>query len=380
MFFSRGRQGMRIVVIGPVPPYRGGIAHFSAALAEELKNSGNDVLVISYRTQYPKILYPGKSDKDLTQQPYPAQFIFSAWNYFDWVCTIKKILSFKPDRVIYPWWVSFWSPATSWLLRKLKRAGVPVKVLVHNSVPHEATWLDKKLSSHALRKAVDFVTMNEKESQRLRQIVDDNVKITYAPHPVYRSFTKSGLTSAQIKDQLNLPANVLVALFFGFVRPYKGLNILLEAMAILKAKGIKLHLLVAGEFWDDQQTYLDTIERLGLSETVSIRGEYIPENQAGLCFESADIFVAPYLDGTQSGSIKLAMSYGLPLVVTEAITDPLIQNNPAGCEVVPAADPIAFAAGIERALQMSMDRISTEEYLHDTWKTLVDILVDQPIA
>lgn len=369
---------MKLVVIGPVPPYRGGISHFTSGLVTELKGRGHEVVTISYRTQYPKLLYPGKSEKDLSQTPFDANFLFSSYNFYDWRTTYKEILALDPELVIYPWWVSVWAPATSWLIRKLRTSGVQVRVLVHNTFPHEGRKLDKALTSWALRNANSFVTMTEKESLRLKSVVSDQVKIHIAPHPIYRPYQLSGMSKPEIRAELGLPHDKPIALFFGFVRPYKGLRILIESLAFLKKKNIKLLAVVAGEFWEDRKDYEEQIKSLGVEDMLVIRDEYIPDNQAGLYFEMADLFVAPYLDGTQSGSIKQAMSYGLPLVVSSAIVDPLIIANPTGCEIIPIANPKAFAVGIERTISRKERSKPAKEYFQASWSNLIDALITSP--
>lgn len=336
---------MKIVLIGPLPPYRGGISHFTQALAVELGKAGHEVLPISFRKQYPKLLYPGKSDKDFSQKTEleNAKFIFSPLNPFDWAKTLEEIKSSSPDLVVYPWWTTFWSPATAWLLKKLKSLNIPVKVLVHNALPHEEGWLDKQLIKFALKDARNFITMAEKETNRLRAVVNPLSTIETTTHPIYAQFPKSGLSKPELREKLGLPQNKRIALFFGFVRPYKGLKVLLDAFGLLEKDKVELHLIVAGEFWDDKSEYEKQIADLGISDMVTIRADYIPDAEAGMCFEAADFFVAPYLDGSQSGSIKLAMAYNLPIIVSDVITDPLILSYRSGLSLFESGNTAKLA-------------------------------------
>src|SRR5690606_18795034 len=233
----------------PIPPYRGGIAHFTQALAEKLVQEGHQLLTISYRRQYPGWLYPGKSDKDFSQETKikDAVFLFSPLNYLDWKKTLQAIRKYQPDLVIYPWWVTFWAPATGWLLGKLKNLGIPTSVLVHNALPHDGGWLDKKLTKYALKDARNFITMTEKETKRLSSVVHKTSRIETSAHPVYAQFPLSGLSKVEVRKKLGLPIEAPIALFFGFVRPYKGLSVLIDAMGILRNKGVNIHLVVAGE-------------------------------------------------------------------------------------------------------------------------------------
>ncbi len=369
---------MKIVLLGPVPPYRGGIAHFTQALAEKLLSEEHEVLTISFRKQYPRWLYPGKSDKDFSQNTKikDVLFLFSPLNFFDWHKTLREIKSYQPDLVIYPWWVTFWTPATSWLLGRLRKLGIKTKILVHNAYPHEGGWLDKKLTAFALKDARSFVTMTEKETQRLRTLVYKDSKIETAAHPVYAQFPLSGFSKREVREKLELPVNAQIALFFGFVRPYKGLGTLLEAMGKLKQEHLNLHLVVAGEFWQDRDLYEKQIRDLQIGDMMTIRAEYIPDSEAGLYFEAADFFVAPYLEGTQSGSIKIAMGYHLPMIVTDAITDPLILNYQDGLGMVKAGEAGLLAEKI-------IDMFSSKFVYHtnhsfrdrDSWQLLLDVLL-----
>ena len=368
---------MKIVLIGPVPPYRGGIAHFTLALAENLTSEGHMVRTISYRTQYPKWLYPGKSDKDLSQKNTleDVEFLFSPLNFLDWRRTFNEIKDFQPDLVIYPWWVTFWAPATAWLLGKLHKSGIPTKVLVHNAFPHEEKWIDRNLTKFALKDARDFVTLAENQTKRLRSVVNKNSTIETAAHPVYAQFPLSGLGKVKVRKKLKLPEKKPIALFFGFVRPYKGLGVLLEAIAILKQEHIDLHLVVAGEFWQGQADYQKQINELQISDMVTIRANYIPDSEAGLYFEAADLFVAPYLDGTQSGSIKAAMSYGLPLIVSNVIVDPMIRRYNCGIEIILAGDVAGLAESIRNSL--AAHEITKPEGFQpqNSWTDLISMLI-----
>ena len=368
---------MKIVLIGPVPPYRGGIAHFTQALAENLARQGHSVRTISFSKQYPRWLYPGKSDKDYSQAKLleNVEFLFSPLNYWDWKKTLREIKNFQPDLVIYPWWVTFWTPATAWMLRQLRKLGIVTSVLVHNAFPHEGGRLDRMLTKFALKDARYFVTMSEKETERLKTVVHKDSIIETSAHPVFAQFPISGLSKEAIREKLALPTQPPLTFFFGFVRPYKGLGVLLEAMGRLKQDHVDIHLVVAGEFWQDRNDYEKQINTLGISDMVTLRAEYIPDSEAGLYFEAADIFVAPYLDGTQSGSIKIAMGYHLPVIVTDVITDPLILNHQHGLSVVRTGDAALLAENLKT---MSVSKYVTNPVTltltQDSWMPLLEAL------
>ena len=352
---------MKITLIGPVYPYRGGIAHFTTLLALKLKESGHDVQVISFRRQYPKNLYPGKSEKDESdgRVRVSAEFIFSPLNPLDWKKTARAIKTFQPDKVIFQWWVTFWGPAYRSLMKDFGKAGIETVAVVHNTFPHETRFMDKYLAKSTLKWASRYIVMNDQEASRLEELLGEGGNISLRPHPIYRLFASSGLDKDQVRLELGLPKDSLIVLFFGFVRPYKGLEILLDSLSILQSKGSQVHLLVAGEFWDDRGKYDQRIRELQLEKIVHIYDHYIPDAQAGKFFEASDVFVAPYLQGTQSGVIKLALGYGLPIVVTEVISDTLLRDLPEICTIVPARDASALAEGIINASTKA--RLSDEE-------------------
>lgn len=368
----------KIAVIGPVYPYRGGIAHFTAALADTLKNEGHEVDIISYKWQYPNFLYPGKTDKDpsLSRAKPDARYILSSLNPFDWLKTFRYIQTTKPDLVIFQWWVSIWSPAYSWLFKRLKRAGIPFKVLVHNTHPHEAKAHDKFLARYALKHARDFITMTEREAQKINALLKTDINIQTVPHPIYQAFPSKGYSKSEARQHLGLDPDLPVLLFFGFVRAYKGLDLLLEAVAQLQARNTPVQLLVGGEFWDDIGQYEAQIARLNIQDKVKIVAEYIPDEEASTFFEASDCFVAPYRDATQSGSVKLALGYGIPVVVSEVVADDFLRQMPSGCWIVPCDDPQALGEAIKNCLNAGEMTSESKHNIQKTWQALTTALTN----
>ena len=368
----------KIAVIGPVYPYRGGIAHFTSALAETLQSQGHEADIISYKWQYPKFLYPGKTDKDPSQSRTKpnASYILSSLNPFDWYKTFRYIWETKPDLVIFQWWVSIWSPAHAWLFKKLKRAGIPFKVLVHNTHPHEARAVDKILARYALKHARDFITMTDREALKLKALLKTDINVQTVPHPIYKAFPSKGYSKTEARQHLGLAPNLPVLLFFGFVRAYKGLDLLLEAVAQLQAQDTPVQLLVGGEFWDDIGQYEAQIVRLNIQDKVKIVAEYIPDEEASTFFEASDCLVAPYRDATQSGSVKLALGYGIPVVVSEVVADDFLRQMPSGCWIVPCDDPQALGEAIKSCLNAGEMSSESKHNIQETWQALTDALTN----
>lgn len=311
---------MSLVMIGPVYPYRGGIAHYTTMLAQAFIKQGAQLHVVSFQRQYPRWLYPGVSDRDPSQNPLKteAEYLLDPLHPWTWWQTARHIAAWQPKLVIIQWWTTFWAPAFAALAFLLRRQGIKVLFVIHNVMPHEPRPWDRWLARLALRQGHQFLAQTEREEKRLLSLLPQ-AQITLAPLPVYAMFANQRISAAEARQRLGLPADEPVALFFGIVRPYKGLRFAIKAFAELRARGKTTQLLVAGEFWEDITLYTQLIEKLGLSAQVKIDNRYIPDEEVGLYFSAADIFIAPYVGGTQSAAVKMALGFGLPLVISQSL-------------------------------------------------------------
>jgi D-inositol-3-phosphate glycosyltransferase len=370
----------KIVLIGPVYPYRGGIAHFTANLAQTFQENGYDLTVISFSKQYPKFLYPGKDDKDLSsgRSVANAEYILSPLNPFDWFKTVKRIKVLKPDLVILQWWTTFWSFATHSLLSSLKKAGIPTKVIVHNAIPHEGKKIDQLLAKYALGNATRFVVMNKREEEKIGALIK-GAAMQLVPLPIYRPFNAEVMSKSEARKKLGLDDGKKIGLFFGFVRPYKGLGVLLDAIKILKDEGkIDAYcFVIAGEFWHDKKQYMDTIKAFGIEDHTVVHDHYIPDDQAGLYFQAADFFVAPYTAGTQSGALKMAMGYGLPCIVSSVIADDISSLPSSGNIIIFSDSNASDLVGKIKTISQSRSVLLGHSYATDlkTWDDLVAGLI-----
>ena len=368
---------MKISLIGPVTPYRGGIAHFTTLLAKQLIDAGHNVQVISFKKQYPKWLYPGESDKDFSpgRETVEAEHLLSPLNPFTWSKTVLAIKAFQPDEVILPWWVTFWGPAFRNVSKRLKDKGFQITYLIHNTIPHEARAFDKWLARRTLAQADRFIVMTHKEKKRLLELLPLTKNIKVTPHPIYPSGKSITLTKEEARVRLGLPREKLILLFFGFIRPYKGLSDLLKSLKKLLSIDQKIHLVIAGEFWHDRKTYEQQINSLGLAQHVHLFDHYIPENEVSLYFEAADLFVAPYTGGTQSGALKTALGFGLPAVITDVISDEFIIDETKQCKIVPSGDPDSLAKGIlEMINKPKLEKQHRDAMYKDSWRGLIEII------
>lgn len=344
---------MRIALVGPVYPYRGGIAQYTTSLTHHLIQAGHQAEAFSFSRQYPAFLYPGKTDKDPGQpyQPIPVRYLLDPLYPWTWLKTAQAIRAFAPGLLVVQWWVTFWAPAYLGLLAALGRRSYKTAFSIHNVLPHEARPWDKLLAGHTLRQADAFLAHTDHERERLLALLPAARTVT-CPLPVFDMLPSAAVPQAEARQRLGLRPDLPVVLSFGLVRPYKGVAHLLTAAAALRDQGQPVQVVVAGEFWADKPAYLQQISDLGLQDLVRIDDRYIPNDEVGLFFSAADVCAAAYTGGTQSAVLKLAMSYGARLVISETIRETLAPEMAAGLRVVPPADPLALAEAIRSLLQV----------------------------
>lgn len=344
---------MKVALIGPVHPYRGGIAHHSALLAKALTLSDHKVHVISFARQFPSWLYPGVSDKDPSQQPLktPAEFILDPIFPWTWKRVIGRIRELDPDLILFQWWTTFWAIPYRIICSQLVRHGYRVVFIIHNVLPHEEKNWDRQLAKLGLGGSHGYVVQNPSEGKRLKKLLPE-ANFSICKIPVYPPFVDMITNQTEARSRLDLPEkDSPILLFFGIVREYKGLEILLNALSRLTGINQKPLLLIAGEFWESKTEYLNLIEQLGLKDRVYIHDRYIPNEEVGLYFNAADILVAPYLAGTQSAVAGLALSYGLPMVVTDTIAEGIHLTGNENVRIVPAGDPDSLASAIAEMIR-----------------------------
>jgi glycosyltransferase involved in cell wall biosynthesis len=286
-------------------------------LQKTLLEERHEVLLISFRRQYPQWLFPGKSDKDPSASPLRAvnpRYWLDSINPISWIASFRKIRRYQPDVIVLQWWTTFWAPLwltltflNRWLLKR------PIAIICHNVLPHEPRMLDKFLARLVLGQAQRLIVQSTMEKNRLLSLKPD-ADVVVVPHPVYDMFADKRVPKHEARAELDLPPNIPILLFFGIVREYKGLRILLEAMPAIQKELGPVLLVVAGEFWEDKASYFHLIRELGIQKIVRIDDRYIPDEQVALYFSAADVLVAPYTNVTGSGVVQMAHGFGLPVV------------------------------------------------------------------
>lgn len=342
---------MRISIIGPTYPFRGGVAQYSTLLTKELAKR-HHVLLVSFKRQYPDFLFPGKSNFDPGEpllKDLPVEYIVDSMNPLTWESAVRRIKAYRPDMVLFHWWVVFWAPQFSYMAARLRKGirAPEIVFLCHNVLEHESSLIKKNITRHVFSLADRFITHCLEETRRLEAILANETPIVTAFHPTFRDFCLNAPSKQQSKKRLGLSGDVL--LFFGFVRKYKGLNVLLEAMSYVV--GIKkVHLLVVGEFWEDKVEYLSQVERLNLKEHVTLVDAYVPNETARLYFAAADLVVQPYLHASGSGVAQLAYGFDRPVIATRVGSLPEVIEDRVNGRIVPPNDPQTLASVIIESL------------------------------
>jgi glycosyltransferase involved in cell wall biosynthesis len=337
---------MKIAIIGPVYPYRGGIAHYTARLAQELA-SRHEVKLISFKRQYPSWLYPGRSDKDPSQKriEVPAEFILDSISPISWWRTANRIRQWKPDLIVFQWWVTFWAPAFAVIANLCRRSNIHVLFLIHNVLPHEGGRIHQPLARLALSQGDSFIVHTEEEKKRLHGIIP-RAHVQVCSLGIYDALVESKISKEEARKRLNIPKQAQLLLFFGIVRRYKGLIYLLEALSILKRQGQLVNLIIAGEFWEEKDFYLQKIKQFGLSELILIEDRYILNEELPLFFTACDAAVAPYTGGTQSAIAAVALGYQIPLIATPKSAAGISAIDRNAITIVPAGNAVALADAI----------------------------------
>jgi len=354
---------MKIVILSTAYPLRGGIAHYTGLLYKTLSRDHN-VKVITFKRQYPSIFFPGKSQHEGDEvERIPTEILLDSINPFNWLKVGNMIRREKPELLIFKFWMPFFAPAFGTVARIARKNGITkVLVICDNVIPHERKPGDVALTKYFFRKADFFVTMSDSVTKDLLKIKRD-AKFKLLFHPVYSNFGNA-VDKKEALARLGIEADKTL-LFFGFIRDYKGLDVLLEAVAILKNK-IDFKLIVAGEFYVDRSKYIDLIERLGIEKFVILREDFIPTSEVKYYFSAADAVVLPYKNATQSGIVQIANNFLKPVIATNVgglgeiikngyngyITEP---NNPralaeAILEFFEEKDKIDFVSNIKKEL------------------------------
>ena len=309
---------MRIALLGPSHPWRGGIAHYTARLERALTDAGHDVLALNFRRLYPDLLFPGRTQRDRSDATFDigSEAVFDPINPLSWIAAVWHAHRFGADRLVLQWWHPYFAPGYTAVSCLARLFGIDTILQCHNVRPHERTALDSILLRLAYSCPGRFVVQSESEARRLEEYVGAHRPIDVAAHPPYDLFTEQdGLSAEQWRDELDLDAD-FVLLFFGLVRPYKGVDVLLDAVARLPDE-LDWQLVIAGEIYDGRSELIAQADALALDERVRFVDRYVPNEDVDGLFELADLCVLPYRHATGSGVANIAVANSTPLVMSD---------------------------------------------------------------
>lgn len=331
----------RVLIIGPVLPYRGGISQHTTMLHRTLRDKVN-CLTISFSRQYPLWLFPGKSDKDENMIGYVeegVEYLIDSVNPLSWAKAVKRSREFAPHLVLFPWWHVYWAPCFAWLCKQFKKKNIEIVFLCHNVVEHEDALWKRLITNFVLSNAHRFIVHTLIDRDNLLKDFPNSIIHVHAL-PVFDHFPQP-TTKLPRRARLEL-------LFFGFVRPYKGLEVLLEAMLLLKHDDVFLS--VVGEFWKDENEILSYINDHGIADKIEIFARYVSDDEAAAYFARCDVVVLPYHSATGSAVIPLAYHYGKPVIATRVGGLPdVVEERLTGILIDPGSS-IQLAAAIQDVL------------------------------
>ncbi|WP_197076933.1 glycosyltransferase [Hymenobacter terrenus] len=338
---------MKVVIIGPAYPLRGGLATYNERLARAFQEGGDEARIVTFSLQYPDFLFPGQTQFSTEAGPtdLAIEVSLNSVNPLSWLRVGRKMRAERPDMVVFRFWLPFMGPALGTVARLVRGNGhTRVVAITDNVIPHEKRPGDKLLTRYFLSACDGFVTMSRHVLADLQQLGFGQKPAQYRPHPLYDNFGPIK-PKADALAALGLPNTAGYLLFFGFIRAYKGLDIMLEAFADKRVATLPIKLIIAGEFYEDSAPYEELIRRHQLEDRIIRATDFIPNEKVVDYFCASDLIVQPYKNATQSGVSQIAYHFERPMLVTDV--GGLAELIPAGVVgyVVPPT-PAAIADAI----------------------------------
>lgn len=310
------QKPLKIFIVGPAYPLRGGPAQFNENLCEELRKAGHDAQIISYSLQYPNFLFPGSSQFEKSGSApsgIPIHTLINSVNPFNWFKVARFIKKQKPDFILFRYWLPFFGPSLGTIGRLVKKH-TKVLALTDNIIPHEKRIGDGPFTKYFVNSCHGFIAMSKAVLNDISKFSLTDKK-AYSPHPMYATYGPE-VSMKEAREKLGLNATDKIVLFFGLIRHYKGLDILLESFAKEKVKQNNIKLLVAGEFYEDKQPYIDLINKHGLNDMVIMHDQFIANDMVRYYFCASNIVAQTYRNATNSGVTMVGYYYNKPMLVT----------------------------------------------------------------
>jgi len=381
------------VLAGPVHPYRGGIAHHTALLARALESAGHVTQVVTFRSQYPGWLFPGRSDRDASARPleFPARACLRPLWPPTWSAAARSGQAPRADLAIIQWWVPFFAPMSAGLTAAFRSQGAPVAMICHNVLPHDGgSATDRMLVRLGVGRADAWIVHSRSDEHRLAQLLGQRrtdrrtCRAALPPYSLGEPEPTGALAGARAaaawRARSGIPPDARLALFFGFVRPYKGLTTLVDALPAAIAGVPDLHVAAVGEFWEPAEKHARRARELGVADRLHLQDGYVPNEDVTAVLDAADVVVLPYREATQSAVAAMALGRGVPVIATRVGGLPDAVREGADGLLVPPADETALAAAIvayfnEPGLAEHLRRGAAERGGRPGWGDVVDLLV-----
>ena len=334
----------KVIIIGHAFPVRGVIANFNNALAQEYYDRGDDVTLYSFTLQYPGFLFPGTTQYESGEAPKNLKIktLINSVNPFNWINVARKINAENPDYVIIRYWLPFMAPCLGTIARLLNKK-IKILAITDNVIPHEKRIGDTLFTRYFVKSCDAFLSLSASVLDDLSKFTNTTFK-KFIPHPIYNVFGDK-IPKEKAIENLGLNPNDKHLLFFGFVRKYKGLDLMLKAMGDSRIKSMGIKLIIAGEFYDDKTEYINMIADLGIEENIIMKSDFIPADKVKDYFCAADMITQTYRTATQSGVTQIAYSFERPMLVTNVggLAE-IVPNNKVG--YVTSGNPKAIADAI----------------------------------
>lgn len=336
----------KIVIIGPAHPLRGGLASYNERLAKQFQQEGHDASIYTFSLQYPSFLFPGTTQ--FSSEPAPKDLsihiVINSVNPFNWLKIGNRLKKERPDLIVVRYWLPFMGPCLGTILRRVKKNNhTKIVCIADNIIPHEKRFGDKPFTRYFIKPVDAFITMSEKVMADLKLFAPDK-PAKFVAHPLYDNFGEK-ISKEEARSRLGIGSLEKLLLFFGFIRNYKGLDILLDAMKVLQnnqPQTINYKLLIAGEFYEDRKPYEEQIEKLGIKDNLILRTDFIPDSEVKYYLCAADVVIQPYRNATQSGVTPLAYHFEKPMIVTNVGGLPsLVPDDKVGLIAEPNATSLA---------------------------------------
>jgi len=336
---------MKIAFLSPFYPYRGGIAQFGDSLYLALSKIA-EVKAFSFKRQYPKLLFPGTTQFTIEndkKQEFEVARTLDSINPLSYGKTAREIIKYKPDFLLLPYWMPFFAPSLGWVCKKVQKSGIKVISILHNVIPHEPRTGDLALTKFFIRHSDAYILLSESNKNEMLELRPD-AKFIIHSLPFHDHYTPR-ISEHDAREKLNLPQDKKILIYFGFIRDYKGLDLLIESMRYLDDD---YRLLIVGEVYGEFTKYQQLIDKYDLSHRIVKFIKYVPDSDIPIYFSAADVCVLTYKSATQSGIVGISYQFDVPVIVTDVGGfKELVDENKTGL-LVKNLDPVEISNAIKK--------------------------------